>query len=82
MAFRDVKDLAKRTAFLRDKAFDIAKNSKSDINFLIKSLEVVVLIMKLNKMCNWPKNYTSHLLKKNKKEEFTLHLKTIFGVLI
>ena len=52
MAFRDVKDLAKRTAFSRDKAFDIAKNSKSDINFLIKSLEVVVLIMKLNKMCN------------------------------
>ena len=52
MAYRDVKDFAKRTAFLRDKAFDIAKNSKSDINFLIKSLEVVVLIMKLNKMCN------------------------------
>ena len=52
MAYRDVKDLAKKTAFLRDKAFDIAKHSKSDINFLIKSQVVVVIIMKLNKMCN------------------------------
>ena len=33
MAYRDFKDLARRTAsdrFLRDKAFDIAKNPKYD----------------------------------------------------
>ena len=57
------------------------------INFLIKSplhlqlnqLKVVMLIMKLNKKSNWLKNYKSELLKNVKKEEFILHLKTIFG---
>ena len=38
-----------------------------------------MLIMKLNKKSNWLKNYTSELLKNVKKEEFILHLKTIFG---
>ena len=35
--------------------------------------------MKLNKKSNWLKNYKSELLKNVKKEEFILHLKTIFG---
>ena len=65
MAYGDFKDLARRTAsdkVLRDKAFNIAKNPKYDgyqrglasmvYKFLIKSREVVVLIMKLNKMNN------------------------------
>ena len=42
----------------------------------------VVLIMKLNKINNWLKNYTNKLLKKIKKKEFIPHLKTMFGVLI
>ena len=58
MAYRDFKDLARRTAFdkdLRDKTFNIAKNPKYDghqkglllwfKNFLIKSRQVVVLLI-------------------------------------
>ena len=65
MAYGDFKDLKRRTAsdkILRDKAFNIAKNPKYDgygswfiwfINFLIKSPQVVVLlIMRLNKIYN------------------------------
>ena len=65
MAYGDFKDLAWRTAsnkVLRDKEFNIDKNPKYDgyqrglasmvYKFLIKSREVVVLIMKLNKMNN------------------------------
>ena len=57
MAYGDSKDLARRTTsdkIVRDKAFNIAKNSKYDgyqrrlasmvYNFLIKFLQVVVLI--------------------------------------
>ena len=74
MAYRDFKVLAKRAALdkvLRDKAFNIARNPKQDIkgvltqwftNFLIKSQQVVVLKMKLNKMINQLKNYTNQLL--------------------
>ena len=97
MAYGDFKDLVRRTAsdkVLIDKAFNIAKNPKyvgyqrglasmvSD--FLIKSREVVVLIMKLNKKSNLLTNYANELLKKNKelKEEFILHLTTIFWELI
>ena len=51
--------------------------------FLTKSLKVVVLlIMRLNKIYNWLKNYTHKLLENLKKEQFILDLKTIFGVLI
>ena len=63
MAYGDSKDLARRTTsdkIVRDKAFNIAKNSKYDgyqrrlasmvYNFLIKFLQVVVLIrMKIMK---------------------------------
>ena len=70
MADEDFKDLSRGTAsdkVFRDKAFNIAKNSKYDgcqkglasmvynffFFFLIKSLlKVVALIMKLNKMRN------------------------------
>ena len=66
MAYGDFKDLARKTAsdkVLRDKAFNIAKNSKYDgyqrglhlwfINFLIKSPKILVsLIMRLNKIYN------------------------------
>ena len=47
-----------------------------------KNPQVVVLIMKLNKMRNFLKNFTNQLLKNSKKEKFILHLKTIFGELI
>ena len=52
------------------------------IGLLIKSRKLVVLIMKLNKMNKKLKNYTSQLSKYFKKEQFILHSKTIFGVLI
>ena len=65
MAYGDFKDLARRTAsdkVLRDRAFNIANKPKYDgyqkglasmvYKFLIKSLKVVVLIIKLNKMSN------------------------------
>ena len=60
LAYGDFKDLAKRTAsdkVLRDKAFNIAKNTKHYgffqwfINFLIRNLlHVVVIEMNLNKI--------------------------------
>ena len=66
MAYGDFKDLEKRKAsdkVLRDKAFNTAKNPKCDgyqrglasmvYKFLIKNPRVVVLlIMKLDKICN------------------------------
>ena len=72
MAYGDFKDLARRTASdiaLKDKAFNIAKNPKYDgyqrglasvvYNFFDKKPQLVVLIMKLNKMNYWLKNYTN-----------------------
>ena len=72
MAFGVFKDLARRTAsdkVLRDKAFNIAKNPKYDgyqrglasvvYNFFDKKPQLVVLIMKLNKINYWLKNYTN-----------------------
>ena len=60
MAYGDFEDFARRTVFdkiLRDKAFNIAKNPKYDgyqrglssmvYNFLIKSLLVAVLKMRI-----------------------------------
>ena len=89
MGYEDFKDLKRRTfsdKFLREKAFNIAKNPKYDeyqrglasmfINFLIKSTQVVVL------MNNYLKNCTNQLFETLKKEHFILDLKTIFGVLI
>ena len=72
MAHRDFKDLEKRTAsdkILRDKAFNIAKKPKHDgyqrglgsmvYKYFDKKPQVVVPIMKLNKMNDWLKNYKS-----------------------
>ena len=76
MVYGGLKDLARRTAsdkVVRYRAFNIAKNPKYDgyqrsfflrfIDFLIKQPQVVVLIMILNKISNWLKNYTNQLLK-------------------
>ena len=65
MGYGDFKDLAKRAAsdkVSRDRAFNIAKNLKYNgyqrglasmvYNFLIKSLNVVMLVMNLNTMKN------------------------------
>ena len=96
MAYGDFKDLAKRTAsdkILRDKAFDIAKNTKYDgyqrglASMVYKFFDkkkplVVVLIIKLNKINNLQMNFINQLLENFKKEEFILHLKIIFEVLI
>ena len=77
MAHGDFKDLAKRTALdkiLRDEAFNIAKIPKYDgyqrgaasmvISFLIKNPQVVVLMMKLNKINNLMKIIYKPILKK------------------
>ena len=98
VAYGDLKDLKRRTAsdkILRDKTFNIAKNSKYDVDihqeglllwfiiFLIKSRnEAVLLIMRLNKIFNSLKNYTNPLLENLKKEKFIQDLKIVFGVLI
>ena len=65
MGYGDFKDLAKRAAsdkVSRDRAFNIAKNLKYNgyqrglasmvYNLLIKSLNVVMLVMNLNTMKN------------------------------
>ena len=82
MAYGNFKDLARRKASdktLRDKAFNIAKTPKYDryqrglasmvYKFFDKKPQVVILIIKLNKIINnWPKNYTNQLLEKLKKK--------------
>ena len=91
LAYGVFKDLARKTAVdkvLKDKAFNIAKHWKYERyqislasvahNLFDKKPQVVVLIMKLNKIKNSLKNYTKQLHLK--KEEFILHLKTIFRV--
>ena len=65
MAYRDFKDLKKRTAadkFLRDKAFHVAKNPKYDgyqrglaimvYKFLVKRLKAVVSRLQINLLLN------------------------------
>ena len=49
-------------------------------NVLIKSQQVAVLIMRLNKISNWLKNHTNQSLEDLKKEQFILDSKTIQGV--
>ena len=96
MVYGDFKDLTRRTdsdKVLRDKGFNIAKNSKYDryqrdlaalfMIFLIKSLllhtkENEEILRANNKL----KHYTSQLLENLKKEKYTHVLKTMFGVLI
>ena len=40
---------------------------------------VVLLILKLNKIYNWLKNYTNQVLENLKKEKFILDIQIIFG---
>ena len=47
--------------------------------FLIKSLKVVVLTMKLKKINNQQRNYINQLLKNSKEEKYVHHMKKIFG---
>ena len=74
MAYRDFKDLARKTSsdkVLRDELFSIVKNPKDDgyrrgIAFMVhkffdkKTSQLVVLIMKLKKINNWLKNYKTN----------------------
>ena len=84
MAYEVFKDFERRTAaykVLKDKVFNIAKNSKYDRNqrdlasmvykfFNKKSKTVVVLIKKLNEVNNQLKNCIHQLSKSFKKEQF------------
>ena len=85
MPYGYFEDLSRRTVsdkVLKDKIFNITRNPNTmDIKkFLIKRLLVVVL--NLCQIKNQLKNFISQLLENFKKEEFILHLKTIFGVVI
>ena len=98
MAYGDFKEWSKGSVsdkFLRNKAFNIAKNTKHNgyqrrlvsmvFNFvLIKIPQIVVLKKKLNK---WAISWTiirkiNQLLGNLRQEEFILYLKTKFGVMI
>ena len=95
MAYEDFKEWSKGSVSdkcLRNKAFDIAKNTKHNgrlvsmvFNFvLIKIPQIVVLKKKLNK---WAISWTiirkiNQLLGNLRQEEFILYLKTKFGVMI
>ena len=93
MAYGAFKDLAKKTAsdkVLRDDTFNIAKNPKNDeyqiglasmvYKFFDKKSEVIDNGIKQNEQL--AEELQKSIIKKRKKEEFFLHLKTIFGVLI
>ena len=93
MAYGGFKDLAKKTAsdkVLRDDTFNIAKNPKNDeyqiglasmvYKFFDKKSEVIDNGIKQNEQL--AEELQKSIIKKRKKEEFFLHLKTIFGVLI
>ena len=93
MAYGGFKDLAKKTVsdkVLRDDTFNIAKNPKNDeyqiglasmvYKFFDKKSEVIDNGIKQNEQL--AEELQKSIIKKRKKEEFFLHLKTIFGVLI
>ena len=91
MAYRDFKDLARRTASdkgLRDKSFNIAKNPKYDV--YLKGFASIVYEFFDKKASGRGANNEikrneqladelhKPIIKKLKKREFILHLKTIF----
>ena len=96
MAYEDFKDLAKRTALdklLRDKAFNISKNPKYDgyqkgfASLVFKFFDKTTSGSGANKNNKQNQHLSNdfhrRLIKKFKKnEEFSLHLKKIFGLLI
>ena len=94
MAYRNFKDLARRTAsdkLLRDKAFDIAKDPKYDgyhrslAAMVYKSFDKKSLNSVVNEQTNNEKlaeELHKPIIKEFKQEQFILDSKTIFGVLI
>ena len=95
MAYGDFKDLARRTQsdkVLRNKAFNIAKNTKYGeyqrgldsmvYKFFDKKSAVSGIKNRITQ--NWQLAEEVHkpVIKTFKKEKFIYHLKTIFGVLI
>ena len=95
MAYGDFKYLARRTASdkdLKDKAFNIAKNPKYDeyqrdlASMVYKHFDKRSESGSVNNEIKQNKQSAEELnkpiIKKLKKEEFILHLRTISGVLI
>ena len=95
MAYGDFKNLARRTAsnkVLRNKAFNIAKNLKYDgyqrglasmvYKFFDKKTSGSGVNNEIKQNEQLAEELHKPIIKKLKKEEFILHLKTIFGVLI
>ena len=103
MAYRDFKDSARRTAsdnVLRDKAFEIAKNSKYDgyqrslASMIHKFFDKTSASLtdkyakgggvnnEIKQNEQLAEELHKPIIKKLKREEFVLHLNTIFGVLI
>ena len=90
----DFKDLPRRTEVLRDKAFNIAKNTK----YYGHQTELTSKIFKFcDKMFDWSSGIVNNEIKQNlqlaeelhkpiirnfKKGQFIHNSKTIFGVLI
>ena len=95
MAYGDFRYLSRRTASdkdLKDKAFNIAKNPKYDeyqrdlASMVYKYFDKRSKGSSVNNEIKQNKQSAEELnkpiIKKLKKEEFILHLRTIFGVLI
>ena len=95
MANGDFKDLARREVsdkVLRNKAFNIAKNPKCDgyqrglaamvYNFFYKKTSGSGVNNEIKQNEQLAEELHKPIIKKLKKEEFILYLKTIFGVLI
>ena len=96
MAYGDFKDLARRTPsdkFLRDKAFNIAKNSKYEGYQRGLASKVYIIFDKrstgsgvANNEIKWNLQLTEELhnpiIRNLEKEQFIQNLKVMFGVLI
>ena len=95
MAYGDLKDLARRITSdkaLRDKAFNIVKNPKYDgyqrglasmiYNFFDKKSKDGSVNNEIKQNEQLAEELHKPIIKKLKREEFVLHLNTIFGVLI
>ena len=95
MAYGDFRYLSRRTASdkdLKDKAFNIAKNPKYDeyqrdlASMVYKYFDKRSKGSSVNNEIKQNKQSAEELnkpiIKKLKKEEFILHLRTTFGVLI
>ena len=95
MAYGDFKDLARRTAsdkIFRDKAINVAKNPKYDgcqrgiasmvYKFFDKKSKVSSVNIPLDFNEQLAEELHKPIIRKFKKENFTLDLKIIFGELI